>query len=257
MKLGNDCKVIRMEYPLIHQSNQRPVHFVQGYVDYLGGKLGIPLTCTVRRPYLYLSDNEKQWTNGVKEHSGYDGKYWLICTGVKPDYTVKGWGHENYQAVVDMLSGVVQFVQVGESHHSHKPLAGAIDFIGKTNTRQLIRLAHNAEGGIGGVSFLHHIFGALEKPFVTLASGMEPESWEHYHTGRFLHKGACVPCGRPGGCWKARVVALGDGDKKDKTSLCVLPVQSGEEYISRCMELITPDEVVRAVLDYYSGNVLS
>jgi len=44
--------VIDMEYRLIHECNQRPVHFLQGYVDFLASKLNIPLKPSVNRPFL-------------------------------------------------------------------------------------------------------------------------------------------------------------------------------------------------------------
>lgn len=249
------ARVINMAYPLINQSGQRPVHFVQGYVDFLGQQLGLPLVCYVNRPSLYFSDEERGWINQVEQHKGYRGKFWLVCSGIKFDYTVKGWGTARYQAVVDGLRGRVQFVQVGERGHNHPPLSGVIDLRGETDARQLLRLALNAQGGIGGVSFLHHVFGALEKPFVTIASGMESASWERYNTGAYLTRQGCLPCCRLGGCWKARVVPLGDNDHKDR-SLCVSPVL-GPEPVPLCMDMIEPAEAIRAVESFYRGGLLT
>lgn len=51
-----------------------------------------------------------------------------------------------------------------------------------------------------------------------------------------------LPCCCSGGCWKARVLPLGDGDEKDlKENLCVDVVNS----LPRCMNIITAADVVR------------
>jgi hypothetical protein len=252
---GDQGEMIVMEYPLIHQSNQSAAHFMEGYLQFLGQKLGIEIKSVVNRPQLYLSEEEKAWLPQVHEVTGKPVKYWVVCSGVKDDYTVKGWGPHNYQAVVDKTTWV-QWVQVGESDHNHKPLSGVLDMRGKTDLRQLIRMCYHAEGGLGGVSLLHHLFAALAKPFVCVASGMEAVAWERYQGETYLSKGHCVPCGKDGGCWRSRVVPLKDGNEKDK-SLCELPFYSGSHAIPKCMAMIKPDEVVTAILDFKIGGRLS
>lgn len=242
----SDAETIKMEYPLIHECGSRPVSFLQGYTDFLADKLGVKLVCSVRKPYLYLSDPEKSWMSQVAE-KGYKGRFFLISSGGKRDFTCKGWGHDRYQAVVDQLQGRVQFAQVGSLEHDHKPLKGVIDLLGQTDLRQLIRLAWHAQGAVCGVSLLHHVMAAWERPCVTLASGMEPVAWERYPSGVFLHQGVMVPCGG-NGCWRSRVVPLGDGDEKDR-SLCERPVL-GAEPVPLCMALIKPETVVDAVLAF-------
>ncbi len=253
-KLDNAEK-ITMNYPLINQCNQRNIHFVEAYVHYLADKLNVKIECTYNKPFLYLSDKEKKWINQVEEIANYKGKFWLICSGNKNDYTVKSWGHHNYQSVVDALYGEIQFVQIGESGHNHKPLNNAINLLGKTSQRQLIRLSWHAQGGLGAVSYLHHIFSAFQKPFVCIASGMEPTTWEKYNTEIYLTRQGCLPCCKTGGCWKARTTKLGDDDKKD-ANICLLPV-IGPETIPKCMVMIHPEEVVKAVRSYYLGGLLS
>lgn len=245
--VGENARKIKMEYPLIHKSNQLPVHFVQGFTDFLGKELGIDLPLATRRPLLFLSKEEQGWVNQVEEATGYKGKFWLVNAGTKPDYTVKGWGHFNYQQVIDALYGRVVFVQVGESHHQHRALKGAINFIGKTDSRQLIRLAYHSQGAITGVSFLHHIMAAFQKPCVTIASGMEPKSWEMYETGTYLSCHGMLPCCRVGACWKSVV------EPKEKKAVCVLPIYGEEEVIPKCMAMINPMTVVKAIEDYHFG----
>jgi len=247
-----------MENPLINDADKRPVHFLQSYTDHLAKTLGIDLRCNVNRPYLYLSDQEKAWTNQVQEMTGKPTKFWVVCSGVKGDFTVKGWGHDAYQAVVDQLRGAVQFVQVGKAEHGHKPLAGVIDLRGKTDTRQLIRLVYHASGCLSGESFLHHLAAALQKPAVCLLSGFLPKTWVSYPTTTLLHKAAALPCcdRSKGACWKSRTVKLGDGDGKE-SSLCELPVFGGSEPVPKCLAMIRPEEVVGAIRAYYEGGLLS
>lgn len=245
-----------MQYPLIHQSNQRPVHFIEGYIKFLGDYLGIKLECSVNRPYLYISAQEKAWMPQIQEITGKKLKYWVICSGTKRDYTVKSWGFANYQAVIDHFNNKIQFVQVGQTNHDHPLLRGVIDLRGKTDTRQLIRLCWHAQGGLGGVSFLHHIFAALQKPFVTVASGMEPRSWEMYPTGVYISRHGCLPCCAKGACWKSRTVKLDDTSEKNK-SLCELPTLVKGELVPKCMAMISPEEVCKAIEGFYIAGLLS
>lgn len=253
-----DAQVIKMENPLINECDKRPVHFLQSYVDHLAQALDIDLKLTVNRPSLYLSEQEKSWLPQVHEITKKPVKYWVICSGVKNDYTVKGWGVKNYQEVVHRLRGTIQFVQVGKQEHGHSPLDGVLDLRGKTDTRQLIRLCYHAQGGLGGESFLHHLFAALQKPFVCLASGFLPSSWVSYPTTTILHKAKMLSCcdRSKGCCWKSRVVKLDDNDHKNN-NLCEQPVFRGTEVIPRCLALITPQEVCDAIQSYYAGGVLS
>jgi ADP-heptose:LPS heptosyltransferase len=232
-----------MHYPLIHQCNQRNIHFIDAYIHYLNDKLNINLKNTHNKPFIYLTNKEKS-TNK------YD-KYWLICSGYKNDYTVKNWGYHNYQKVVNAFYNKIQFIQVGESEHNHKPLEKVINLIGKTNHRQLFKLAWHAQGGLGGVSYLHHIFASFQKPFVCIASGMEPTTWEKYNTEIYLTKQGCLPCCNHGGCWKSHTTKL----NKKTNNLCLLPV-IGEDTIPKCMDMIHPEEVINAINSYYSGGLL-
>jgi ADP-heptose:LPS heptosyltransferase len=254
----NDPEVhkIDMQYPLIDHCNQKPVHFIQGYHEWLAKELKIILPMMTNRPHIYINEQEKKWLPQVHEVTGKPVRYWIINAGVKQDYTNKNWGYENYQTVIDMLRGEVQFVQVGEKHHLHRPLKGVINMIGKTDARQLIRMCWNAEGGLGPITFVMHLFAAFQKPYVALMGGREPMHWEHYPTQTTMSTLGQLPCCRFNACWKSRTVPLGDNDKKDE-SLCELPVFGGEEVIPKCMAMITPEEVVRAIERYYIGGVLT
>lgn len=249
-KLNGEGERLKMEYPAIHESNQRPLHFIEGYVRFLADQLKIKLECKVNRPFLYLTDQEKTWMNQVQQETGYRGKYWLVCSGGKSDFTVKIWPY--YQQVVDHFRGKIQFVQVGESGHNHPSLDGVINFVGKTNARQLIRLAYHSAGIICGESFLHHVAAALEKPCVCLASGMTPRSWQAYNGEAYLTMQGRMPCCKAGGCWKSKVTQA-DG----KGNCCELPVFNvGSKPFPKCMTLIKPDQAIEAIDSYYDGGLL-
>ncbi len=145
------AKVIELHYDrLLQRCNSTPSSFLAGYCDDLAARLGIQLELTTNRPHLYLSGEEKSWMNQVEEHfTKRPTKFWLINAGTKPDFTLKQWPVEYYQEVVDHFRGTIQFVQIGAAEHEHPPLENVINLVGQTDTRQLIRLAYHAQGGLG------------------------------------------------------------------------------------------------------------
>lgn len=254
VKTLENAQEIEMNYPLVNFCNQRPVHFIKGYCDYLAESLGVPIDTHTNRPHIYLSSEEKAWMSQVQEMVGRPIKYWVINAGIKSDYTCKSWGHFNYQNLVDLLYGKIQFVQIGESNHNHEPLENVINLIGKTDARQLMRLCWHAQGGVGPITFIQHIFAAYQKPYVALLGGREPLQWENYPTQTTMSTLGMLPCCQFTGCWKSRVVPLGDNDQKDQ-NLCELPV-IGVETIPKCMAMIEPTDVASSILKYYEGGVL-
>ncbi len=238
----SESQFIEMQYPLINSSGSRPLHFMEAYCDFLGKRLGVDLPCMVAHPMLYLSAQEKGWLSQVAE-TGWHGPYWLVNAGSKrEDFPIKQYAR--YQEVID-ATPQIKWVQVGEAHHNHKPLKGVINLVGKTTTRQLIRLVYHAAGALTGVSFLHHIAAAFEKPCVTVSSGLESKVWEAYDSGTFLFKAHCLPCGNKGrGCWKSHPLPT------PGKAHCLLPVLDNGLTVGKCMQLIEPSEVVRAILDY-------
>lgn len=258
-KTDGSWRFIETHYPAIDDSDHAHRHFMDAYCDFLGQKLGVPLSLRcpswlpkerrdawVSKPYLYLSEEEKA-AHPMEELLGQRVPYWVVAAGTKDDLTAKGWGHANYQRVVDLLRGRAQFVQVGEQHHLHKPLSGVIDLLGQTDTRQLIRLCFHADGGLGPSTFIQHIFAAWQRPYVCLLGGREPLSWCSYPTQVTMASHGQLPCCRIKACWKSRTVALGDG-KEQERSLCELPVML-EEPVPKCLAMIEPERVVRAIED--------
>jgi len=243
---------IRMEYPSIHQSDGRLVSFLEGYTAYLGERVALPLRLTTNRPHLYLSEDETKWIDQLQHHftNGRKVPFWLVNAGIKRDYTVKQWPVESFQEVIDLTRGRLQWVQIGDLSHDHPELRGVIDLRGKTDHRQLMRLAYHADGGLGPVTYLQHLCAAFQKPYICLLGGREPVGWVQYPLQHTLHTLGLLPCCRSRACWKSRVVPLNDGDGKNN-SLCEWPVLGLQRPVAKCMAIIRPEQVV-AILAHYA-----
>lgn len=244
---------VQMRYPLVDECDARPIHFMAAYADYLGFALGVSLPLVVNRPYVYLSPEEKSWIPQVEEATGSREPYWLINAGHKSDYPAKWWGTSNFQTVVNLLRGRVRFVQIGEAHHTHPLLDGVIDMRGKTDVRQLVRMAYHAAGGVGPSTFLQHLCAALQKPYVCIAGGREPLAWQHYPrqaTLSTIGAGRCSKSLAGLSCW---VDAADSSKAGERQTLCELPVvNSAGECLPDCLDSISPRRVASEILARYN-----
>jgi hypothetical protein len=170
---------ISLGYPLIQQSNQSGLHFIQGFIDDINRKLNLRIRLTEFRPDLHFSKEEMN--NPLIE-----GPYWVILSGGKADFTTKWWDPARYQKVVDMLDGQVAFVQIGNkpdgggARHFHPALNNVVNLVGKTNLRQAIVLIRHARGVLTPVTFAMHVAAGVGKPCVVIAGGREHWTWEAY-----------------------------------------------------------------------------
>jgi hypothetical protein len=262
-----NVQTIAMKYDLIHQSNESPYHFIHGYIRHLEDVLGVRIPVTRFGGDIHLSSREKSWMSQVKEAPiGWNDDFWIIVAGGKYDFTAKWWDPQRYQQVVDHFAGRIQFVQCGEAKHWHPRLRGVIDLVGKTDIRQFVRLMYHAVGVLCPVTFAMHLAASVEvKPgrpknraCVVVAGGREPSHWEKYGHHRYLETNGALPCCDNGGCWRSRCQPAGDGDPKDRPeNLCPKPVSvSTDLVIPKCMDLITVDDVIRAIELYYRGGAL-
>jgi ADP-heptose:LPS heptosyltransferase len=256
-----EVEVLECSYPLIHQSNQLPYHFIHGFIEFFNHTWDLQLRPGAFRGDVHLSEEERAWMSQVEELTGDSGPFWIMVAGGKFDFTTKWWDFERYQAVVDHFFGKIRFVQVGMLQHYHPPLERVLDLRGKTDLRQLVRLCYHASGVITPVSLMMHLAAAVPakpglpflKPCVVISGGREPVHWEAYPGHQFIHTIGALPCCAHGGCWKSRVKPLGDGDDKDlPENLCLDPVG----LLPRCMDMIPAEEVIRRVELYYAGGVL-
>jgi hypothetical protein len=172
---------LEMHYPLIHQSNQRPYHFLHGFVQYLEDRLGLRIPVTRFRGDVHLTPAEREAPPpgrdvGVPEH------FWIIVTGGKHDFTAKWWNPAWFQEVVEYFRGRLTFVQCGEEGHWHPRLRHVVDMVGRTSTREFIQLMYHATGVLCPVTFAQHLAAAVEtkpgqprqRPCVVVAGGREP-----------------------------------------------------------------------------------
>jgi ADP-heptose:LPS heptosyltransferase len=252
---------------LIHESNEGSYHFIHGFRLYLEDRLGIRIKATKFWGDIHFSCEELTWTSMVHEHfTGCDSPFWLICTGGKRDYTAKWWIPEFAQEVVDHFKDRIQFVQFGAegSNHEHPLLNGVINLVGKTDIRMFMRLMYHASGVVCPVTFAMHLAAAMQakpglplrKACVVTAGGREPSLFTAYPHHVYLHANGQMLCCQNGGCWKSRITPLNDGDEKD-LELCVDTVNIGNREVQRCMhDLVTAQDVIRAIERYYRGGAL-
>lgn len=256
-------ETLEMHYPLIHQSNMRPYHFVHGYVQYLEERLGLRIPVTKFSGEVHLSDDERRRPPEFGQVT-LPERYWIVIAGGKYDFTAKWWNPASYQAVVDHFRDRITFVQCGEAGHWHPPLTGVTNLVGQTSLRDFVRLMHFADGVVCPVTLAMHLAAAVEMPQgrprtragVVIAGGRESPHWEAYPHHQFLHTVGALSCCREGGCWKSRCQLVGDGDDKDRRNLCEQPVQiTANLRIPRCLDSITAADVIRAMERYLEADV--
>jgi ADP-heptose:LPS heptosyltransferase len=247
-----DVEVVDCHYPLIHQSNQAPWHFLHGFIDYLNCRLSLSILPTAFRGDIHLAEDEKPRAEGGLP-------VWIVAAGGKTDFTIKWWSTARYQQVVDHFLGRIRFIQIGEAGHIHPALDNVIDMRGRTTLRQLIRLVAQSSGVLTPVSLLMHLAAAVDysanepgsRPCVVVAGGREPPHWEAYPTHQFLHTVGMLRCCASGGCWKSRTRPLGDGQEHDHPSrVCVDVVDD----LPRCMDMIRPEHVIDRIEAYLAGD---
>lgn len=230
-------------YDEINQSGFTGEHFMDAFRHDIERKLGVQIIRYGNSPELWVSDLEKTWINHVEVEFGWKGPFWILNAGWKPDNELK-WYHR-WQEVVDLFNdyfkGQVRICQIGNAAHRHPELKGVYNLIGKTDLRQLIRLAWWAHGSMGPLSFQFVMSAALRQPHVVVAAGKEGVRWHLYPHGRFIHTNGALKCCEWDGCWK--------GGKRD---LCIDQFDG----IPRCFRLIEPHHVFDAVKLYYEGGRL-
>jgi ADP-heptose:LPS heptosyltransferase len=256
---ARDVRVLECQYPLVHQSNDAPVHFIHGFIEFLNETLKLRIRATDFKGDIHISNLEKSWFSQVHEIVGADVPFWIIVAGGKTDFTIKVWDLQRFQQVVDHFRDRLLFVQVGEHGHGHPPLRGVLDLRGKTDLRQMVRLMYHAQGVVCPVTFAMHLAAAVEvkggrprnRPCVVVAGGREPSQWEAYPHHQYIHTNGALLCCDNGGCWKSRTEPLGDGDEKDNPeNLCVDVIN----HMPRCMEMITAKDVIQRIELYFSGG---
>jgi ADP-heptose:LPS heptosyltransferase len=215
-----------------------------------------------QKPDIFLSQKEIEY-NMIQDVYGIE-KYWVIAPGGKSDATTKIWDWRKFQKVIDYFDGLLKFVIIGRGDHILEDgFNGAINLVNKTKIRDLFPLVYHADGCVSGVSFLMHLAGAMngkgrrgDKPCVAIYGGREPTSFTWYKSHQILHTNGALKCCDDGGCWQSRVIPIG-GDPDKNKRLCHNTVNIDGRTIQKCMDMITANDVIRAIERYYDGNIYS
>jgi len=238
-----EVEIYDIGYSDINISGWNGLHFTDAFRNEIEKKVGVKIKKTGFRPELWISDIEKSWTNQVEYEFGWKGPFWLLNAGHKKDNELKKY--HRWQEVVDILNNYfedrVKIVQIGHKDHLHPSLNGVISLVGKTDLRQLIRLAYWSEGLMGPLSFQFVLCAALEKPGVVVAGGKEGINWHIYPHIRHLCTNGALECCKWDGCW------LG-GVKGNCKNL--------DNDVPKCFRLIKPHMIADAVKMYYEGGML-
>lgn len=273
--VGEHGRLVALEYleGIRAAGRGNKIHFLSWFHRSFEKATGIHVPVRLPKGHIALSESDKQ--------PKIPGRYWIVNAGFKIDMTAKGWHFHRYQTVVDALAAYgIRCVQMGAdfSKHFHPKLKNCEQAVGTTrDIKDLFSLIYNAEGVICGVTAAMHIAAAFDKPCVVVAGGREEPWWEAYTNTapstfgpeclpvkiphRFLHTVGLLDCGignTTKGCWRDRTVPIEQADytnAKNKARLCLFPVRS-KQPVPRCMDLITPDMVVEAVLSYYVDGTL-
>lgn len=249
----------------ITEQNSETIHFVPYWHRDFERQTGIKVKCHYPYGDLHLTEKEKS-------ESPINGRYWLVMTGGKSDFTIKVWNTGFFQETANRLNNMgLGFVQSGAAFggHWHPKVKGSnvVDLVGWGGFREWVRQVYHADGVICGVTGAMHIAAALHKPCVVIAGGREAWWWEAYvreNKGflgcqdkirvphRFLHTIGQLSCCKHRGCWRNKVVQI-SGDK----SVCKMPIMTEIMPMAACMEMITPDMVEHSVLSYYADGTIT
>ena len=239
-------------------------HFLTWFYKDFTKRTGIELACLHSKTDLHLSDYEKM-TPPVS------GRYWLVFGGGKSDMYTKHWDYGRYQQVVDRLRPHgLRFAQSGatKKNHTHPPMKDVLNLVGWGYVNHMKWQIAHCEGVIAPITCAMHMAAAFDKPCVVIAGGREEPWWEAYTDEwgafgpkaapvrvphKYLHTLGQLDCCEKKGCWKKKVTK-GQGDDK---SVCHMPaIRPGLQTIPECMNMITVDHVVEAVMSYYEEGWL-
>lgn len=226
-----------------NMSNRIDWHFANAFRISIEENLGIYIPQGESRPDIWFTQEEYDSPRLFKD------PYWVICTTGEKGWGCKMYPQEKWQQFIDQNQDKL-FIQIGTAEDNAPRLQGSnvIDYIGKTQSREtgvrdLFKLFLNAEGSVGLVSFHMHLSGALYKPCVVVAGGREPVSFTRYEGHRYLSDDGCLPCSVKA-CWHCSI---------DK---CTNIVMDKEIKIPKCVDIIDPEDLTRAINLYYRGGRL-
>jgi hypothetical protein len=250
-------RYLNIGYPPYSHRESKPEHLSTRYHMKLGEALGVRIPVTKKLPEVYLTEDER--SPEFPKSLGLRKPYWVLIAGAKYDTTTKWWNPAYYQKVVDRLDGQIDFVQCGSDSDWHLPVRGAVNMVGKTDIRQLVRLVYHADGVLCPVTFAMHLAAAVptrngrSRSCVVLMGGRENPLLIQYPDHTLMHVVGRLSCCEQNGCWK--YVCQETHVRQVTGSRCEKPVQITPSLaLPLCMEMIQPDHVVDAILQCYTGG---
>src|SRR5580765_7093398 len=141
-----EVESLHCEYPLIHQSDRRAVHFLHGFMDFLNAQLNLQIRPSLFKGDIHLSETEKATPSIVEQMAGLDVPYWVVVAGGKYDFTIKWWHFRRWQAVLNHFERRILFVQIGKADDYHPGLHNVIDLRNRTSLRNVVHLVYHAQG---------------------------------------------------------------------------------------------------------------
>mgnify|MGYP002624017106 CR=1 FL=1 len=248
----SNAPVIQMDRPPPRDADC--MHYTQTMTAHLEKATGLPIRLPSRRGDLHLSTRERASPRLLTLQGQRPGApYWVIIAGGKHACTTKWWNPDHAQQVVDHFRGRITFVQCGTAADWHPRLEGAVDLVGHTDLRQLLRVLYHAAGVVCPVTFAMHAAAALPTPgseprrCVVIAGGREPPAWERYPGHDYLDTVGRLICCRDGGCWTS-VCQPGPGDPLAGSAKCIRPVVVAPGLvIPECMQMIRGADVIGAI----------
>jgi len=166
------------------------------------------------RPYVNLTQQERS-AGRLKPR-----QIAIVSSGMsgRSPMNNKEWYPDRFQEVVSVYAGKYDFVQLGAK--SDPPLKGALDLRGRTSIRESAAILSQSLLFVGLVGFLMHLARAVDCRSVILYGGREAPWQSGYCCNENLI--TALPCSP---CWLWNTCP----------------------YDRQCMNLITADNVVRAV----------
>ena len=227
---------------MTNSSNRIDWHFANAFRVSIENALGVHIPQGDSRPDIWFTEEEYNAPRvDVRP-------YWVISVNGELGWGCKMYPFERWQEFVRQNPDVI-FYQIGTKEDHPQRLQGdnVVDYVGKTQgketgIRDLFKLFLNAEGSIGLVSFHMHLSGALLKPAIVVAGAREPVSFTQYAGHRYMASDGALPCGI-NACWHC--------DINTCSNLVV-----GTEKVPKCVDLITPEDLTRALRMYYDGGRL-
>lgn len=276
----------KMMYDMVHRSDEYQLHFLQGFIADLNAWLKLQIRLTEFRPDLHFSEQElfykpiegDYWIILSGGKADFTTKLWDPQR--YQEVVDRLHGKVNF---VQLGGGL----KAGGAKHFHRGLNGVTNLVGQTSFREALVLLRHARGIICPITAFMHAAAAMAKPAVVVAGGREHYTWEAYNQEtrqrnmayaaglftkppgrpedwarwspktdpgyvehpftphRYLHTINRLPCCNNRGCWRPHVRE----DKNPKRN-CLDVVEVAGRPLPRCMDMITVDQVVEAVLAY-------